>query len=67
MKVEINNKEILLPDGCRTLSCLLQNQGISERGHAVAVNNRVVPRAQWAGFALADGMKVTVIRAVCGG
>lgn len=67
MKVEINHKEVLLPEGCDTLTALLQSQGISEKGHAIAVNNRVVPRAQWAEYTIADGMKITVIKAVCGG
>lgn len=67
MTVEINHKEVAVPDGCTTLSGLLQSQGIGEKGHAVAVENRVVPRTQWETFALAEGMKITVIRAVCGG
>lgn len=67
MKVEINRKEVLLPEGCDTLTALLQSQGISEKGHAIAVNNRVVPRAQWAEYTIAEGMKITVIKAVCGG
>ena len=67
MKVEINHKEVVVPDGCDTLVALLQSQGISEKGHAVAVSNRVVPKAQWAGYAIADGMQITVIKAVCGG
>lgn len=56
-----------MPEGCDTLAALLQSQGISEKGHAIAVNNRVVPRAQWAEYTIADGMKITVIKAVCGG
>lgn len=67
MKVEINHKEVLLPEGCDTLTALLQSQGIREKGHAIAVNNRVVPRAQWGEYIIADGMKITVIKAVCGG
>jgi len=67
MTVEINHKEVVVPEGCDTLSELLQSQGISAAGHAVAVENRVVPRTQWNVFPLAEGMKVTVIRAVCGG
>lgn len=67
MKVEINNREIILPDGCDNIVALLQSQGISEKGHAVAVDNKVVPRASWAGFRLAEGMRITIIRAVCGG
>lgn len=56
-----------MPEGCDTLTALLQSQSISEKGHAIAVNNRVVPRAQWAEYTIADGMKITVIKAVCGG
>lgn len=67
MKVEINNKEVELTDDCRTLTALLESQGISEKGHAIAVNNQVVPRAEWSSFQLVDGMKVLVIRAVRGG
>lgn len=67
MTVEINHKEVIVPDGCTTLSELLQSQGISGKGHAVAAENRVVPRAQWETFSLSEGMKITVIRAVCGG
>lgn len=67
MKVEINNKEVIIPDDCNTLSALLLNQGISEKGHAIAVNNQVVPRAEWSSFQLVEGMKVLVIRAVRGG
>lgn len=67
MTVEINKKETEVPAGCDTLAALLQTQGIGDKGHAVAVNNRVVPRLQWESFTLADGMKITVIRAVCGG
>ena len=36
-------------------------------GVAGAVNNRVVPRAKWAATQLEEQMKITVIRAVCGG
>lgn len=67
MKVEINNKKVEVPSGCGTLTALLQSQGISEKGHAVAVNNRVVPRGEWSTFQLSEGMKVLVIRAVSGG
>ncbi len=67
MRVEINNKEVELPEGCDNIISLLQHQGISEKGHAVAVNNYVVPRAEWALFRLESGMKVIIIRAVRGG
>ena len=34
---------------------------------AVAVNNRVVPRAEWGAQKLCEGDKLTVIRVACGG
>ena len=50
-----------------TLGHLLRNEGFTGVGQAVAVEGRVVPRAAWDTTPLKDGMKVTVIRAVCGG
>jgi sulfur carrier protein len=67
MKVEINNHEVVVAEDVTTLSQLLNQEGFSGVGQAVAVNNRVVPRTQWDSFAIEDGMKLTVIRAVCGG
>jgi sulfur carrier protein len=37
------------------------------RGSAAAVDGEVVPRGEWAGFALADGQKVEILTAVQGG
>lgn len=67
MTVEINHKEVEVAENCLTLSALLQAQGIDGKGRAIAVDNRVVPRAQWETFTIADHMKITIIRAVCGG
>ena len=54
-------------EGCRTLAQLLGNEGLLAPGLAVAVENRVVPRQAWADTQLAEGMRITVIKAVCGG
>jgi len=55
-------------DGPCTLAGLLHGLGLSERrGIAAAINGAVVPRAGWAGRALADGDKILVIRATQGG
>ena len=67
MKVIINNKEIEVESGTANLAALLRAQGFTGVGQAVAVNNRVVPKADWEACGLEDGMKITVIRAVCGG
>jgi sulfur carrier protein len=41
--------------------------GLPQKGVAVAVDGEVVPKAQWAGTALADGARVEVLTAVQGG
>jgi sulfur carrier protein len=41
--------------------------GLPRTGVAVAVDGEVVPRAAWAGTALADGARVEVLTAVQGG
>lgn len=66
MKVEINHHETEVNDSA-TLSQALVANGIDPAGKAAAVNNRVVPKSQWASHKLADGDKITIIRAVCGG
>lgn len=67
MHVEINGRHIEVAEGCNSLGVLLEQEGFTGIGQAVAVNNRVIPRAQWDTFPVTDGMKITIIRAVCGG
>ncbi|MDE6716356.1 MAG: sulfur carrier protein ThiS [Muribaculaceae bacterium] len=67
MVVEINNHAVEVANGCDSLLQLLEQEGFSGQGKAVAVNNRVVKRSDWATTPLTDGMKITVISAVCGG
>lgn len=56
-----------VPEGVTNLEALLQQEGFSGIGQAVAVNNRVVPKSRWGETLLEEGMRITVIRAVCGG
>ncbi|MFF9766489.1 sulfur carrier protein ThiS [Streptomyces sp. NPDC053086] len=49
------------------LDALVQNLTAAPRGVAAAVNETVVPRAQWATTALAEGDRVEVLTAVQGG
>ena len=67
MKIEINGKEIVVEGDSITIGDLLSNCGIDGKGRAAAVGNRVVPKREWQEFIVEDGMKVTVIKAVCGG
>lgn len=68
MTITINRKPVDADGLCpSTLAALLEREGLGKPGQAVAVDNRVVSRALWPDTPLRDGMKVTVITAVCGG
>jgi sulfur carrier protein len=64
--VWINGEHRELADGA-TVPDALGVLGLPRTGVAVAVDGEVVPRAQWAGTALADGARIEVLTAVQGG
>jgi len=66
MEIFINRKPVET-GAATTLAEVLRQQGIPTEGVAVAVDNRVVARSEWAAMQLKEGLKITVIRAVCGG
>ncbi len=65
MKIFLNNKET--ETGAGTLAALVESLGLPAAGVAAAVESRLVPRAAWAETPLAEGAKVTIIKAACGG
>ena len=67
MEVVVNGRSLRVDGDRISLDALLKQEGFTGTGQAVAVNNRVVPRQEWGSFELNDGMKLTIIRAVCGG
>lgn len=66
MEVFVNRKPVAVESGT-SLAELLDRLGIAPDGTAAAVDNKVVPRDMWRQTILAEGAKITVIRAVCGG
>ncbi len=66
MTIYINRHAVEVAEGANLQEVLAQ-QGISATGTAVAIGDRVVPRTEWATTILAEEIKITVIRAVCGG
>lgn len=64
-RIYINNEE-KLTDATNIDDLAMQLQ-LPQRGVALAVNNRVVPRANWADTAVVEGDKVTIIKAAFGG
>lgn len=66
MKLTVNSKETEATDGC-TVSELAAQLALPPQGVAIAVNNRMVPRTEWAGHVLQPGDSLVVIKAACGG
>ncbi len=67
MKVFINHEPIEVSGSEQSLQALLEREEMVKPGMAVAVDNKVVPRREWPHTQLHDGMRLTVIHAVCGG
>ncbi len=65
MKIQVNNKET--ETGAQNVAALAKELALPERGVAVAVNNRMVPRETWTECSLNEGDKVVIIKAACGG
>ena len=65
MNININNKETEVK--ATSLQELATEISLPEKGVAVAVNNRMVTRADWNHTAINDGDNIVVIKAVCGG
>ena len=65
MKITVNNKEVTT--GCQNLLELSQELNFPLSGIALAVNNRIIPRAQWESYALNENDDLIIIKAVCGG
>lgn len=66
MRVEINHHPVDAPEDV-TLAQLLERERLNRPGVAVAVDNSIITRNRHDSFKVTEGMKITVIRAVCGG
>ncbi len=65
MKVSVNNKE--RETSSATLAQLVEELALPRQGVAVAVDNRMVPRVEWDGYALSEGLNIVIVKAACGG
>ena len=65
MKLKVNDKEV--ETGATNLSQFFQEQELPVTGIAVAINQRMVPHAEWDSHALNEGDNILIIKAVCGG
>ena len=62
MKLKVNDQEV--ESGATTLSLFSLEQNLPATGIAVAVNNRMVPRAEWDSYTLNEGDRILIIKAV---
>lgn len=65
--VHLNGAPAPLPPGATLLDAIAVAADHARPGIAVAVNDRVVPRAAWASTRLAPGDRVEVLHAIAGG
>jgi sulfur carrier protein len=67
MEVIINNKSKSLRKGNSLQSLLEKQKLLEQKGIAIAVNDQVVPKAEWNSRILLANDKITVIKATQGG
>lgn len=60
------NKQLAQTEA-HTVAQLAESLSLPERGVAVAVNNRIVPKTEWASYVLKEDDQVTIIKAAFGG
>lgn len=65
MKILINN--VQTDTVSADVQSLAKELALPERGVALAVNNKIVPRTDWTETALNEGDNVTIIKAAFGG
>ncbi|WP_405370414.1 sulfur carrier protein ThiS [Phocaeicola sp.] len=66
MKIIVNNKEVDLIQG-NTIADLARQLELPLQGVAIALHNRMIPRAQWEEQMLQPGDSLVIIKAACGG
>lgn len=65
MEILINNEK---KDTCATnVKALAAELALPERGVALAINNRIVPRNTWDATCINEGDNITIIKAAFGG
>lgn len=65
MIIQINNQD--RQTEARSLQALADELQLPQKGVAVAVDNQMVPRSNWADTALHEGARIVIIKAACGG
>ncbi len=67
MDIYINSKLQPLPENAKIADALTALNISSQKGIAIAINNTVIPRAEWDSHILNHDDKITLIKATQGG
>jgi sulfur carrier protein len=68
MFLTVNNQPVVFPAGQPTLGHLLRHLQLEDtKGIAVAIRDQIVPKSNWASYALHENDRVTIIHATQGG
>ncbi|MCW3124113.1 MAG: thiS [Flavipsychrobacter sp.] len=67
MNIYVNNKQQELPTQANVQDAIDVLNMPSVKGIAIAVNNAVVPKADWETYVLSENDKITLIKATQGG
>lgn len=65
MKLNINNQPT--ETQAQNLQELATELNLPAKGVAVAIANKMVPRAEWERTPIAEGASIVIIKAACGG
>lgn len=65
MDLFVNNKPV--STNATNLSLLAAELSLPEKGVAVAVESKMVPRTLWEQTSLSEGAHIVIIKAACGG
>ncbi|MCL5029479.1 MAG: sulfur carrier protein ThiS [Bacteroidetes bacterium] len=63
----INDKEYSYPEQKKLISVLQELDLVTLQGIAVAINNIVIPKAEWDNYPIKDDDKIIIIKAAQGG
>ncbi|WP_261816293.1 sulfur carrier protein ThiS [Vibrio gallicus] len=66
ISIKFNDKSLALAT-VTTVKQFIQQQELPESGFAIALNNKVVPKAEWGNVQIEHGDSVNLFRAIAGG
>lgn len=66
MKITLNERPIVLAQPL-TVNALLEQLKYQQPGTALAINQTIIPRAEWADHLVADGDDILLFQAIAGG